>query len=147
MSLRPGRINDFHGLTFIYLLLLYMLYRHYSLLTDSITELMLRGQHESARHPFISLYEMQPETWPFIMQQSSSIISNGGINLQALKQIQPFIIYSLCYGSCDVQISLWNLLMGKLSITSSNQLTVVLEWMLESLLWQKKVGQNLVKNS
>ena len=72
------------------------------------------------------------------MQQTSNIISNGPIDHQALKQIQPFILYGLCYGSNEAKKSLWSMLLGKLSNGPSQQ--IVLDWALESLLWQSQVS-------
>lgn len=118
---------------------LYFLTRHYSLLTDSVTEIMLRGSCTDMRHPFISLFEMQPFTWPYLMQQTSNIISCGEVDLQSLKQIKPFVIYILCCGPCETRGSLWSLLIGKLSNAYSSE---ILDWLLESLLWQNQVKKN-----
>lgn len=109
--------------------------RHYGLLTDSIAQLMLRGSYQGSRHPFISLYEMQPESWPYILQQTSSIISSGIFEVQALKDIKPFVIYILCYGLYETQISLLCLLMEKLHSEESS-IKLLIGWLLEALLWQ-----------
>ena len=116
-------------------------YRHYGLLTDSIAQLMLRGSYKGNRHPFISFYEMQPESWPYILQQTSSIISCGIFEVQALQEIKPFVIYILCHGLYETRISLLCLLMEKLH---STQNPLIVEWFLESLLWQHpQVSNNL----
>lgn len=93
---------------------------------------MLRGSYQGSRHPFISLYEMQPDSWPYIFQQTSSIISSGIFEVQALKDIKPFVIYILCYGLYETQISLLCLLMGKLHSEGNSML---IDWLLEALLW------------
>ena len=100
---------------------------------------MLRGSCTDMRHPFISLYEMQPFTWPYIVQQTSNIISCGEVNLQCLKQIKPFVLYILCCGPSETRASLWSLLIGKLSNANSSE---ILDWLLESLLWQNQVQQS-----
>ena len=116
-------------------------YRHYGLLTDSIAQLMLRGSYKGNRHPFISFYEMQPESWPYILQQTSSIISCGIFEVQALQEIKPFVIYILCHGLYETRISLLCLLMEKLH---STQNPLIVEWFLEALLWQHpQVSNNL----
>jgi hypothetical protein len=101
-------------------------------LTDSIAKLMLRGSFQGGRHPFISLYEMQPDSWPYIIQQTSNIISSGMFEVQALKEIKPFVIYILCYGLNETRISLLSILMGKLHSVKN---PLIIDWLLETLLW------------
>jgi hypothetical protein len=93
---------------------------------------MLRGSFQGGRHPFISLYEMQPDSWPYIIQQTSNIISSGMFEVQALKEIKPFVIYILCYGLNETRISLLSILMGKLHSVKN---PLIIDWLLETLLW------------
>ncbi len=118
-------------------------FRHYGLLTDSIAQLMVRGSYQGNRHPFISLYEMQPETWPFILQQTSSIISCGIFEVQALKEIKPFVIYTLCYGLYETRTSLLCLLMEKLH---SKRNPLIIDWFLEALVWHPQVCSSNINN-
>ncbi len=97
---------------------------------------MLRGSCKDIRHPFISLFEMQQDTWPFIFQEISTIVSNSSLDLQALNQIKPFVIYGLCYGSIESRSSLWNMLQGKLYHEDSRPIVC---WILESFFWQQQV--------
>ena len=94
---------------------------------------MLRGSYQGVRHPFISLYEMQPDSWPYIIQQTSNIISSGMFEVQALKEIKPFVIYILCYGMHETRTSLLSILMGKLNSVKN---PLIIDWLLEALLWQ-----------
>jgi hypothetical protein len=94
---------------------------------------MLRGSYQGGRHPFISLYEMQPDSWPYIIQQTSNIISTGMFEVQALKEIKPFVIYTLCYGLYETRTSLLSILMGKLHSVKN---PLIIDWLLETLLWQ-----------
>jgi hypothetical protein len=93
---------------------------------------MLRGSFQGGRHPFISLYEMQPDSWPYIIQQTSNIISSGMFEVQALKEIKPFVIYILCYGLNETRFSLLSILMGKLHSVKN---PLIIDWLLETLLW------------
>lgn len=108
--------------------------RHYGPLTDSVAFLMLRGPSLGGRHPFISLYELQADSWPYIAQQTSNIISSGVFEVQALKDIKPFVIYILCYGSYETQISLLCLLMEKL-YNEKSSCQILIDWLLEALSW------------
>ena len=94
---------------------------------------MLRGSYQGVRHTFISLYEMQPDSWPYIIQQTSNIISSGMFEVQALKEIKPFVIYILCYGMHETRTSLLSILMGKLNSVKN---PLIIDWLLEALLWQ-----------
>ena len=94
---------------------------------------MLRGSYQGGRHPFIALYEMQPESWPFILQQTNNIISCGVFEVQALKEMKPFVIYALSYGLCQIRLSLLSLILEKLH---SGECPVLEDWILESLVWQ-----------
>jgi hypothetical protein len=52
--------------------------------------------------------------------------------VQALKEIKPFVIYILCYGLNETRISLLSILMGKLHSVKN---PLIIDWLLETLLW------------
>lgn len=79
---------------------------------------------------------MEQNTLPFILQQISSIIANSSLDIQALKQIKPFVTYGLCYGSIESKSSLWNILQGKLYHEENESIVC---WILESFFWQQQV--------
>lgn len=54
------------------------------------------------------------------------------IEVQALKEIKPFVIYILCYGLNETRISLLSILMGKLHSVKN---PLIIDWLLETLLW------------
>ena len=117
-------------------MIFFLKFRHFGILTDSITELLVRGKScpASRHHPFITLVEMEPKTWPHIMQQMSLLMSCGSFSQQILKQFQTFVIYTLCHGSPEVRSCIMNLLVGKLN-NARNQL--IIDWLMESLLWHQ----------
>lgn len=95
---------------------------------------MLRGSYKGLRHPFITLYEMQADSWPYILQHTSSILSSGVFEVQALKDIKSFVIFILCYGAYETQIMMLCLLMEKLHIEKNSSQSLV-DWLLEALSW------------
>uniref|UniRef100_A0A0P5JGL1 RE24967p n=1 Tax=Daphnia magna TaxID=35525 RepID=A0A0P5JGL1_9CRUS len=118
--------------------------RHYGLLTDTVAQLMLRGSYRGGRHPFISLYEMQPDSWPYIMQQISNIISCGMFEVQALKEIKPFVIYILCHGRYEARTSLLCTLVGKLHVGKN---PLIIDWLLETLVWQHQQNHEKISSN
>ena len=88
------------------------------------------------------MLEMEPKTWPHILQQMSMLVSCRSFDQQVLKQFKSFIIYALCYGSPEVRLSLWNLLIGKLN-NVRNQL--IIDWLMESLLWQQVINVTFIE--
>ena len=112
-----------------------IVFRHHGILVDSVASL-LDGQKYSAstRHPFITLLEMRPETWPYIYQQMSSLLSYPAFSECNIHQMKPFVIHVLCHGDSETRLGLWSLLMTKLNYLKS---TLLANLLLESLVWQK----------
>ena len=111
---------------------------HYGILVDGIAQLMTISKVSGSSHPFISILEMESGTWPYLLQQLSSLIncqaSLKNLSSNCMDETRLLINYILFTGEQDMKISMWNLLYGKLNYLKNPELINI---MLESFIWQQ----------
>jgi hypothetical protein len=116
-------------------LLLLTLYRHFGVLVDAVTGLLpLRHGARVNRHPYITLFEMQSDTWPYISQQLSSLIRSKSFDND--NEITLLALYILCCGYQESRSSLWGMLLGELNNSKEKVIGNIL---LESLVWNQVI--------
>lgn len=64
-------------------------FSHYGVLVDAVGSLLCQreGKGSDVRHPYITILEMEPSTWPYIEQQLNSLIDDYLFNKGSSKTL------------------------------------------------------------
>ena len=104
-------------------------------MVDAVTSLLpLRHGARVNRHPYITLFEMQSDTWPYISQQLNCLIRSKSFDND--NEITLLALYILCCGYQESRSSLLGMLLGELNNSKERVIGNIL---LESLVWNQVI--------